>query len=300
MNDDLTTLASSYLDGTVTADERAFVEADDELRAEVERLRQVRAVLGDNEPAPISVRERHLAAALDAWDRLPAPDRTGVLDATPAGADAAAVAGAASVTAPVSLADRRRFRRSNRMLAIAAGLVLVLGGGLIARSALRTSDSGGSDASSAAVEEQDEASAQAGLDVLAAEETFGAEPVEAPSATLSVAADASQGDALIGSDEAPPEDDLTVLRSGDDLAVLADLFVRTAAAESADIAQDGELEPPFDTCGLVDRIVGPALWDSEGLFDTPVVVGIDDELGEAIAYDEETCTVVARSPLLTP
>ena len=61
MTDDLITLASAYLDGDTTAAERAQVEADPELLAQVERLRQVRAVLGDTEAAPISVRERHLA-----------------------------------------------------------------------------------------------------------------------------------------------------------------------------------------------------------------------------------------------
>ena len=53
MNDDLTLLASSYLDGDVTADERALVETDPDALAEVERLRSVRALLGDVEPPMI-------------------------------------------------------------------------------------------------------------------------------------------------------------------------------------------------------------------------------------------------------
>ena len=87
MNDDLTILASVYLDGDVTADERAQVEASAELLAEVDRLRTVRAVVSttsSSDAAPISMRERHLAAALDAWDRLPDNERTGALrDSTP-------------------------------------------------------------------------------------------------------------------------------------------------------------------------------------------------------------------------
>ena len=39
MTDDLTLLASAYLDGEATPDERARVEADPALLAEVERLR---------------------------------------------------------------------------------------------------------------------------------------------------------------------------------------------------------------------------------------------------------------------
>ena len=82
MNDDLTLLASAYLDGDVTADERARVEADPALLVEVDRLRYVRVLLADVEPSSISVRESLLANALDAWDRVPAP--------------------------PISLAERRR------------------------------------------------------------------------------------------------------------------------------------------------------------------------------------------------
>ncbi len=77
MNDDLILLASAYLDGDVTADERARVDNDTEALAEVDRLRSVRALLGDVEPQAISVREAQLAMALDAWDRLPERERTG-------------------------------------------------------------------------------------------------------------------------------------------------------------------------------------------------------------------------------
>ena len=87
MNDDLTILASAYLDGDVTADERAQVESSDELLLEVDRLRTVRAVLLHHAAAgsaPISMREEHLATALGAWDRLPDNERTGALrDSTP-------------------------------------------------------------------------------------------------------------------------------------------------------------------------------------------------------------------------
>ena len=82
MNDDLIILASAYLDGDVTADERAQVESSPELLAEVDRLRTVRAVISHH----IVGRGRtdlhargHLAAALDAWDRLPDNERTGAL-----------------------------------------------------------------------------------------------------------------------------------------------------------------------------------------------------------------------------
>jgi len=131
MNDDLTLLASAYLDGDVTADERARVEGDPEALAAVERLRAVRALLGDVEAPAISVRETHLAAAFDAWERLPQAERTGARrDQTPAGIDAAAVAGAASVTAPTPINARRRPTSTRWLTGAAAALVLVLAGGV--------------------------------------------------------------------------------------------------------------------------------------------------------------------------
>jgi CII-binding regulator of phage lambda lysogenization HflD len=56
MNDDLTFLASAYLDGNITPAERVQVEGDIDLLAEVERLRQVRAVLGSTETTDFSPR----------------------------------------------------------------------------------------------------------------------------------------------------------------------------------------------------------------------------------------------------
>lgn len=303
MNDDLTTLASSYLDGAVTADERARVEADAELQAEVERLRRVRAVLGDTEPPAISMRERHLAAALDAWDRIPTPERAGELrDVTPAGAPSAAAAGAATVTAPTSLDARRRSRANVRILAIAAGLVIVLAGGLVARSVLRTTDDDVAGDLSDATEAPVELDARAEADVAAADEAFGDGTEEDLSAaTIAVAESGAQTDTFLGADEAPPDDGIVVLSSPEDLAVYADFLVRNAPTELADDggAPAADIPDAFPLCD-VDRIVGPALWEAEGLFDTVVVVGIDDARGEAVAYEPETCNVVARTPLLDP
>ncbi len=71
MNDDLTLLASAYLDGEATPDERARVEADPSLLGEVERLRAARATLLDArwfERPSDEVREAAIEAALGAWD----------------------------------------------------------------------------------------------------------------------------------------------------------------------------------------------------------------------------------------
>jgi hypothetical protein len=321
MNDDPTTLASAYLDGHVTPSERAQVDADPTLVAEVERLRQVRAVLIESDGPPISVRERHLAGALDVWDRLPAAERTGEFhDATPAGGDAAAAAGAATITAPVHLRDRRGRRSGNtKMLAVAAGLVVVLAGGLVVRTITRTTDSGPSlSADAPAAEAPLDLDARAALDEAAADETFGgggAEPdlfeeerVDAAAESPAVAA--NNGDTFIGGGEGSADDDLEVLASVEDLAIFAS-DIRDAAASAAETAlpaaDAGALDdtaiPPgtaFPLCDLVDTVVGPALWHQGGLFNEEIVVGIDASTGDAIAYRPTDCFVVARTPLPTP
>lgn len=319
MTDDLITLASAYLDGETTAAERAQVEGDTDVLAEVERLRRVRAVLGTTESAPISVRERHLSGALDAWDRLPASEKLG--DATPVGDDAAGAAGGASITAPTSLRDRRAKRTSisPRILTAAAAVVVIAGAGLVVRGALDSGDTNDLSSSEASADVGDsfDASASAEFEVgpeAAAEETFDQdgeadEPVVA--AVPAPASDAVQG----GPEEPPGNDDLEVLSGNDELAdfanrkVIADARIAGStgeavesdapadAAASDDVAPDTTLAPPVDLCDLIDEFVGFALWDAVGLFDDPIAVGIDNATGDAVAYRDDTCTEIARTPL---
>lgn len=325
-DDDLTALASAYLDDEATPSERARVDADAGLAAEVERLREVRDSLRATEPAPISVRERHLAAALDAWDRLPAAERAGELrDATPPTADAAAAAGAATITAPASITQRRARRRSGRYLAVAAGFVVVLGGGLVVRNLAQTS----SDDTVATVHDAPapaDADARAEIDDAAADETFGTDAAEelffeervgAPEAE---SGSVNEADTFIGSDEGSADDDLEVLGSNEELAIFAGdgLAALDEQVATADVAESGEPaeasdgadapaaaapEPdavPFPLCGLVDIVVGPARWDTPGLFDDVVVVGIDFSTDEAVAYRADDCVEVARTALPSP
>jgi hypothetical protein len=305
MNDDLTLLASAYLDGDVTADERARVENDAAALAEVDRLRSVRALLGDVEPQAISVREAQLAAALDVWDRLPERERTGARrDATPAGIDAAAVAGAASVTAPTSLSSRRRSARSTStrwLTGAAAALVLVLAGGV----ALQLSSTGSDDDAST-----EEISSDDGGESLAATARAD-EADEADAALTAPAAEAAEDETIeldTGVDDAAPPGENVGLDQLDDLTDLADF---AAAAVGAPISPDdvpaatsaagGEdlsdaetflAEAELPRCLGVDIVVGPAVYG-----DVPVVVGIDESRNLAIAYQAATCTEVARTRL---
>lgn len=293
MNDDLIQLASAYLDGDVTADERARVDADAVALAEVERLRAVRALLGDVEPASISVREAQLATALGIWERLPEAERTGARrDQTPAGIDAAAVAGAASVTAPTRLNSRRRTTSPRWLAGAAAALVLVLAGGL----ALQLDTSENDDAAESAGTVADEA-----IEPRAADDDLSAAEL-APAGDAAPEVGSNEVDTAVA-DPAPPAEDggLVQLLTLTDLADFAGAAVGApqapdlpAATSAVDPDEDAAAEAFVDDgqlprCLGVDLVVGPAVYG-----DVPVVVGIDEGRNLAIAYEPASCAEVAR------
>lgn len=300
MNDDLTQLASAYLDGDVDADERARVDGDGAALAEVERLRAVRALLGDVEPPAISVREAQLAQALDIWERLPEAERTGARrDQTPAGIDAAAVAGAASVTAPTRLDSRRRTASPRWLTGAAAALVLVLAGGVALQ--LDTSEN---DDDSATTAESVEDVADEAIEQRAPDDMAAAELAPAGDST-DTATDTATNEVDTGIDDpAPPSErgDLDQLLTPTDLADFAGAAVGAPrspddvpAATSPDSADDLEAAESFveeaqlPRCLGVDLVVGPAVYG-----DVPVVVGIDEDRNLAIAYQPAGCAEVAR------
>jgi hypothetical protein len=101
-------LASAYVDGEVSADERAQVEGDPELLARVDELRAVqRALAAPVEPPPEAYRDAAIAAAL----------------------------GGATTASVIDL-DAARARRRMRLATIAAAIVVVLGvAGVLVRAA---------------------------------------------------------------------------------------------------------------------------------------------------------------------
>jgi hypothetical protein len=278
------------------------VENDTDVLAEVDRLRSVRALLGDVEPQAISVREAQLAAALGVWDRLPERERTGARrDGTPAGIDAAAVAGAASVTAPTPLSSRRRsgWSTSTRWLTgAAAALVLVLAGGV----ALQLSSTDADD-ETATEETSSDDGAESLTATARADDADAGLPASAPEA-----AEDAPFELDTGIDNAAPPGENVGLDQLDNLTDLADF---AAAAVGAPISPDdvpaatsapGDedlseaetvlAEAELPRCLGVDIIVGPAVYR-----DVPVVVGIDERRNLAIAYRAATCAEVARAQL---
>lgn len=67
-------VVNAYVDGEATPEEVARVEGDTELRAAADRVRSLRAALGDHVPAAPDedVRETHIAAALSEFESAPA------------------------------------------------------------------------------------------------------------------------------------------------------------------------------------------------------------------------------------
>lgn len=329
-DDQLGTLASAYLDGEASPDEVARVETDVDALAAVDRLRQIRALVADVEPAAISRREAHLSAALDAWDRLPDTERDGTpRSIAAAGVDPITAAAVSSMSAPRrSGRGRQRTRSNGWIMAAAAGLVVLLAGGLTLRSL--TGDD--TDDSSTAVEtDQDAATAEPedGESSLAAIEELTTDPSLEPSADI--ADTDTEADVVV--DAPPPEDGLEELENPEQLAIYASdalddngevLLPDTApaterelddassagsaeeasdadapadadtpAADSAESAAEAQAAPAeFPLCNGADYIVGPALYD--GL---QVVVAIDVGRDRALAYRADDCAMVAQVQL---
>jgi hypothetical protein len=123
MNDEQQLLASAYLDGALTDEERARAEADPDVMAAVEQLRELRRALAVVDPPNPARRDAAINAALDAFDAEHAP------------------------AAPPSVSPLRRRRMNTWLIgAAAAALVAVVAGGILAT---RGDDGGGDGASTA-------------------------------------------------------------------------------------------------------------------------------------------------------
>ncbi len=121
MNDEQQLLASAYLDGALTDEERARAEADPDVMAAVEQLRELRRALAVVDPPNPARRDAAINAALDAFDAEHAP------------------------AAPPSVSPLRRRRMNTWLIGAAAALVVVVAGGILAT----RGDDGGGDGSTA-------------------------------------------------------------------------------------------------------------------------------------------------------
>jgi hypothetical protein len=297
MTDDLTLLASTYLDGEATPDERARVEADAALLAEVERLRNVRATMLDArwfEQPGDNAREAAIAAAVAAWD---APE-TG-LAGTPRER-----ARPAARRPPVVAFERRRSY--TRWLTAAAAVAAVAGLGVV----LAQTDGGQSDdESSTAFEATADTSASPAADTEFAERS--APPADTQNAlSTEAAADEAGGEGSDAGDlaevptaagtEAPDAttaalDSAQPAQSADiqTSQQLATFAAEAKAANDQDTSREVIARPcPDDTFDDVDSYVAAGTYRGRA-----VVIGIDDDIERVIAVDPDTCEIVAEASL---
>jgi hypothetical protein len=175
MNSEQLELVTAYVDGEATDDERARVEADADLLAEVERQRAARAAVHDVEPPSAAGRDAAIAAALAVFDDEIAPTLRPAHPATIPARD---------VTAPTNIVpfDQRRRTRWMQSLGAAAALAAVV----VAGAVVATRGGGDDDGSTADVRENPPLSV---VDTLADDEAAQA-PVAAEVAT-------TEGDVLM-------------------------------------------------------------------------------------------------------
>ena len=253
-------LASAYVDGELTADERARAEADPVVMSMVEELRGVRRQLAVASPPDDPRRDAAIVAALAA--ALPIP----------------------------SIAARRRARWMAPVAAAAAALVLVVGGIVVLRAGDDGEDQASLEVAGRAQLEDDDAATGAAS----------APPAVAPRelATAGTAAEGESADEEAESTEAPvapsPAQDQAaagtiaaasaiVLVTEDDLRA----FVAPPAAGESSATSEARCRPD-------DRFLGVAqVQVVDGTVDVEVYEVADP--AERVAVDRQTCDVVLRA-----
>lgn len=291
-DDDL--LASLYLDGEATAEERARVESDPSLMARVEAFKAIAADLSEVTPPPDLARLQ-ISAALDLFDQQQRPT------ALSSAAQTTASEAPSSVT---SLADRRERKQSKGIpswLGVAAAAALVVGGIGFASTLGGDSDDSSADVAMEASDEVAESGANRTVDDDAMEEESDSaeaastemmqdEPAAEEMEVEDFAADDTSSD-VAGNDAT---DDAMEEESDDEATTAApiplDQFEATTAAEYFELLGDQPLQPienaPCAGSPLVEGLFGvdsfiPVVLDGvvssllvqEGVPATSVIVG---------------------------
>jgi hypothetical protein len=312
MHADPLLLASAYLDGELTADERTTAEADPAVMAEVEVLRALRAEVRDVELPTTEAREAAIAAAMAEFGAATAPTPP-----TPAPAREA------QRVAPVPF--RRRPTWYGPALGIAAavvaiglfGLVITQAGGgdddaaddagmieqtagapEFERDSAEAADAGGEAADEATGDMAAELAADDGADTAGADtaemsEAAGAEPTAAAEDTGDDAlAEETGGRSDVDLGELPPA--TTGFSPDDPITTPAEL-----AAFGRDLIRqrdDGVLGPTPETRCPTQVVLGTAWFESDGVVDE-VLVAVDPPLEFVIIVDASTCVELERVEL---
>ena len=260
MNDEQEHLASAYLDGALTDEERARAEADPDVMAAVQQLRELRRALSVVDAPNAARRDAAINAAL------------GVFDAERA-------------AAPPPARLRARRRTNTWMIgAAAAALVLVIAGGILAS---RSNDQGGGDDSAGGAALLPETTTQGRL--LAGDAGGGAEATAGTGAAPEARAPTTSAPGTFAAAATVPTPQesrlLPVFTSPGELTALA------AQSRDDQLSTADAAAPPCNE----GRWLGPAIYMLDGV-NTPVDVYLARRAGQVRAVDPSTCAVLVTAP----
>ena len=261
---ELVELASAYLDGAASSDERTRAEADPQVMAVVARLRRVRHTVGRPVLIDHDVREQALAAVLAAF-----PEPVGV----------------------VRSLDSRRRHRLAPLLGIAAAAVLVAGVGV---ALVRRGGEGGAGTAGApiATDARPQPTDPFAKQAPALAPTPGSTPDGRADSVSSAAprpeaGAATQADSMVVSQALPAPGPLVANTPEELPALVAALATQrqaggTLPAEDPCPAQDGDFAAPLDWRGI-----------QAVLYLLPTI----DAPTEVVVVETATCASLASSPL---
>lgn len=317
MTDDQYLLASAYLDGDVTPNERAAAEADPAVMAEVARLRDLQIALRSVEPPSADTRAAMIGAALAEFQPT----------AQPLAAPSPASALSPSPSPMTSAGSRRAARWSTweRGLGLAAAAVAVLAVGAVVVTGLRGGGSDDDSASSAPTEglEQTEIAADgrsAGPEaspgsaevMLDAADTAAGDDADAGGAPAAPEASEPADLAIASATEAPAETDAPsgagshaesladsgrVLASVDELAAYGQELLELGAAEPDATYTDPDCVAAtgVDADPESTRFYAHAMYRTDDI-DLPVIIAVDPASGQTLAVEVgPPCTLVAAA-----
>lgn len=281
INDDQFFLANAYIDGELTADERAIAEADPVVLAAVEELRVLRANLRDVDVSSESGRQRAIAVALDQF----------------------------RVTAPLPV---RSFtnRSYQRYIGIAAAVVAIGVLGVVLANTSSggddeaTGDAGASTSNDFLVTASDAAQASTNR------QTDDLAPQEESAEAAEVADEAADAVAAVPEMEAVSEPAATELAAGTSfnsgfdpsspLTNPAQLALYAEFVQSQHAQRTGPITPEtrcvFPSIDDPGGIIAATLYVLDGI-ERDVLVAVDPVTQQAFALDPDTCQVLVEAPL---
>jgi hypothetical protein len=277
---DFDELTSAYLDGEVTADERATVEADRALMARVDELRAVRGFLSSATSAPVAPDRRDTAIANALTAAAPTAGQP-VPETESPRQDIHTLETAGRAEA----APRRRWRVVLGISGVAAAIAIAVG---VAAAVSRSSSTptAGRDSSATTLARATPALAPGAppSTTTARAATAGAATPAVPPAATTAAATAASTAAAAPSTSAPS--------AAAGVLPLADLGVLSdAASVRAAVATTAAPASPIDPCSLAPaRLTGRAQWSG-----VPVYVYVLD--GRALVVATADCGRLAEVPL---